>query len=72
MAVPAMADPSADGPVITQVRHDRDDQWECDRPGFRDDWKHDTDRRDDCDRGRHDDPWRFPRHLMPHGMFGSS
>jgi hypothetical protein len=85
LAVPAMADPSADGPAITQVRHDsRDDRGDCDRPGFQDDWNHSPGRRDDCDRdrrddrgrsddrGRGDDPWRFPRHLLPHGLFGSS
>ncbi|WP_228002980.1 hypothetical protein [Nocardia australiensis] len=77
LAVPASADSAANGPAITEVRHhprnhDRNDDWNCDRRGPQDDWNHSDGRWDDCDRGRWHDPRGFPRHLLPHGLFGSS
>ncbi|MEV2219495.1 hypothetical protein AB0E01_06410 [Nocardia vinacea] len=70
LATPASA---TSEPGVTEVRHPHDNDWDCDRPGFFDDWTHSPGRWDDCDLpGRWNDPWRFPRHLFPRGTFGSS
>ncbi|WP_433602006.1 hypothetical protein ACQPXH_09820 [Nocardia sp. CA-135953] len=73
LAIPASADPATSEPGVTEVRHPHTNDWDCDRPGFFDDWDHSPGRWDDCDLpGRWNDPWRLPRHLFPRGTFGSS
>lgn len=72
VAVPASAQPEVPG--VTEVRHDHRDRFDCDEPGFWDDWNHSPGRWDDCRKNRHwDDPlWRFWHDNKPRGLFGSS
>lgn len=70
-AVPAMAEPASPAPAVTDIHHPRHhDRNRHDHDRDRD-WNRGRDR--DWDRGWHDnDPGRWPRHVLPRGLFGSS